>query len=352
MPNFSSINNLIETKDIAWGALADEIESRGVYEFRSNGPHVFHGPDSHHAEMALVGVAVNLLHDRHPPSHEFETWFSESDPANQYGWPTAKLPSFRSFDDYSWIESYGRLEVRAALFNAEIYTVGRLLLTNKANPGAIAAVFEQEGIFGFDEYGSLNHFDKNSNIAKSLLEALSNYASNSRPGSVLDINLLNNPTYATYGWPRDMLPDFAAVEAAKKAQVLMKSQTLKTKISEVTPPQLTSAQVQPQPQPERDMQTKERNAYNSVIAGLLWYISGDLGCEKHPDFARSNSQNALIDHLVKELKDVLPGVSTSNLKNKFKEANKLRSNIGLPPLKPERDGVVGKKIDDSNNEDA
>jgi hypothetical protein len=324
---FLSISYLLIEKDVPHGAIAEEIECFGVYAFGVGGSYVFYGPDTPQAESALNGVAVNLLHQRRPPSADFETWYLEDDPAEQYGWPTKQLPSFKQTDDYPWVEAFGRLEVRGALFNKDLYSIGRLLLTRKASPGAIVSAFENQGMFGFDDFGRLQRFNKSSDQAVAILSALANYASKSRTGVSVDVHDLDRPVYSNYGWPRDLLPNFVAIEA----QILEQVRAPILLATSATLPMSTTPQVATS---EEGLLTKERNSYNGIIAGLLTFISGELGCSKHPDFD-TNSQTKLINHLSKQLKDVLPGNSVSNLKAKFAEANKLRPQIGLPPLKPE-----------------
>lgn len=326
---FSSINHLLTQKRVPHGAVAEEIESRGVYAFDSAGAYAFYGPNSAQAESALIGVAVNLMHERNPPPADFETWYLEEDPTYHFGWPTHQLPSFKQVDDYPWVEAFARLEVRGALFNENLYSIGRLLLTRKASPGALVSAFEDGGMFGFDDFGRLKRFDKTSDQAQAILSALAESASKSRGGVITDVHDLDRAVYANFGWPRDLLPDFDAIE--QKIVEQARSGGLPTAAS--TSSNLPSS---PSLSPVADetMKTKERNSYHGIIAGLLAYISGELNCEKHPDYD-PNSQTKLINHLSRELKEVLPGNSFSNLKNKFAEANKLRPQMGLPPLKPE-----------------
>lgn len=326
---FSSINHLLTQKRVPHGAVAEEIESRGVYAFDSAGAYAFYGPNSAQAESALIGVAVNLMHERNPPPADFEAWYLEEDPTYHFGWPTQQLPSFKQVDDYPWVEAFSRLEVRGVLFNENLYSIGRLLLTRKASPGALVSAFEDGGMFGFDDFGRLKRFDKTSDQAQAILSALALSASNSRGGMIIDVHDLDRPVYAKYGWPRDLLPDFDAIEQQIVEQARSATEPTAASATSDSPASTSYSSV-----PEVSMQTKERNSYHGIIAGLLAYISGELNCQKHPDYDRS-SQTKLIEHLSKELKDVLPGNSVSNLKAKFAEANKLRPQMSLPPLKPE-----------------
>ena len=173
----TTLNHLLNRKEpIPHAGLACEIECDGVYGFDRNQNLRHFGPDSAEAQDALTGISVHLKHERVPPQPGYEEWYMEEDPTYQYGWLKDDLPNFRQTEEYSWVESFHRLESRGALFKDDIYTIGRILLMRKGKPGSIRTAIDRGGVYGFDGMGRVTYYDADDKELGELDAALAQYA--------------------------------------------------------------------------------------------------------------------------------------------------------------------------------
>jgi hypothetical protein len=212
---FLSIQTLIEEPySIPWGALAEEIESNGVYRSGQGGepPRRF-GPYSAEAQEALNSLAFALALSRRPLNADFENWYLEEDPTYSFGWPADKRPSFRQTEEYPWFEAFSRAESRARVFETPIVCIGRLLLTRKVTPGHIATVLEVDGVRGFDEFGRPATYGPDSPEVSAIKAKLADYNRCHRINPVEAAGFVGCNEFVEFGWPPETVPDFAAVAA-------------------------------------------------------------------------------------------------------------------------------------------
>lgn len=165
-----------------------------------------------------------------------------------------------------------------------------LIFGAKLDPGTLATAIELHGIHTWDRYGRRRLFLPESTEAQQALDRLAAYCVSIEKyieSHDMDEEFDRQFGGDAYGWPADQAPDFNALQK--------------------------NISTNPELQRPRHADTKSENASAGIIGGLLQYIKGELGNQKHPEF---QSEDALIDHLALKLKGYA-GLSKRNLKNKF-----------------------------------
>lgn len=335
----TTLNQLLNFKTpVPHADLATQIESKGVYGLDKHRNPRYFGPNSRQAQEALTGVSVHLNHENFPPTPEFEDWYLENDPIYFYGWPKQEVPNFSHIEDTGWIESFRLVKSTAPLFKSDIYTIGRILITRKAKPGAIKTAIERCGVYGLDGTGRVKHYAVPHNDLEELDTVLEQYAEVLMQGAEPNPSLLESAVYGRFGWPRQRLPNFAAIEAEPVPEPPDADRDSAPTTQTVEGPAVT-----PPGRVVSSISTDSGRAGNgekaniAMIAALLGFIRGDISPNKHPDFSGQTGLIALFDE------KLIPcyGTKSRNWKDKFAKANKMRSDLGLEPLDDQ--GLIVKK---------
>jgi len=326
----TTLNHLLNRKDpIPHAGLACEIECDGVYGFdRNQNPRHF-GPDSAEAQDALTGISVHLKHERVPPPPGYEEWYMEEDPTYQYGWLKDDLPNFRQTEEYSWVESFHRLESRGALFKDDIYTIGRILLMRKGKPGSIRTAIDRGGVYGFDGMGRVTYYDADDKELGELDAALEQYAQVLLRGLEPELSLIEAAACVRFGWPKMRLPDFAAIEAEPVPEPSMAVSAAATSSAVPTVAAASTGREVTLGDGSEELSARARKPYELLILGLLCVLRGEFPGSKDPEFDTDN-QEKLAEFLTKQIG--VHGAGVRSIKQKFSAANKLRSEVGLPEL--------------------
>ena len=324
-----SLNDLLNgAKPVPYAGFACEIESNGVYGFDEGHNFRHFGPDSREAQEALTGISVHLKHETSPPPPEYEDWYMEQDPTYNYGWPKDEVPSFHQTEEYRWVESIHRLKSRGALFKKDIYTVGRLLLMHKAKPGSIKTAIERTGVYRLDGMGRVKPYAKEKDLGE-LDVVLERYAEVLMQGIEPESSLLEAPAYARFGWPKERLPDFAAIEAEPVPEPSMVASAPATASAVSVVPTAAPGRKVTLGDGDEGLSTRAKKPYELLILGLLCVLRGEFAGSKDPEFDTQN-QESLAEFLTKHLGK--HGAGVTSIKQKFSAANKLRSEVGLPAL--------------------
>lgn len=182
----------------------------------------------------------------------------------------------------------------------EFVPLGYLLIEPRApqgrpwGPGTLATAIERSGIYGWDRFMRFRKFAPNSPEAAQALDALARQAQHdpddreNQPPVERDDG---TGSFYSFGWPRDKLPEFAAIEGEDADA----------------------------PAPPRRGSLRTENATLAIVGGLLAFIFGELGNKRHPDF---RSENQLIEFLEEKCKGY-GGLSKRNLQDKFAAAKAL-----------------------------
>jgi hypothetical protein len=167
--------------------------------------------------------------------------------------------------------------------------LGDLIFRTKVVPGTLATAIEMHGVHTWDRYGRRRLFLPDSAEAKQALDAIARYYSSlgGHPDDIIDGEDFYDMGGDIFGWPAEQSPNFDELQA-----------TIRTDPKPHRPPHAVE---------------KSENANIGIIGGLLQYIKGELGNQKHPEF---RSEDALIEHLELKLKGYA-GLSKRNLKDKF-----------------------------------
>ena len=324
-----SLNDLLNgTKPVPYAGFACEIESNGVYGFDEGHNFRHFGPDSREAQEALTGISVHLKHETSPPPPEYEDWYMEQDPTYNYGWPKDEVPSFHQTDEYGWVESIHRLKSRGALFKEDIYTIGRLLLMHKAKPGSIKTAIERNGVYRLDGMGRVKPHAKEKDLGE-LDAVLERYAEVLMQGIEPESSLLEAPAYARFGWPKERLPDFAAIAAEPVPEPSTAASAPATSSTVPVVATATPGRKVTLGDGDEGLSARARKPYELLILGLLCVLRGEFPGSKDPEFDTDN-QEKLAEFLTKHLGK--HGAGVTSIKQKFSAANKLRSEVGLPAL--------------------
>ncbi len=166
-----------------------------------------------------------------------------------------------------------------------------LLYKEKLQPGTIASAVEQYGVYTWDRFGRLRNYLLGTPEAEAALNLLAAHYHNEYVSiHAHPYDLFDYAEQAPYGWPKEKQPDFKNLEES-------------------------TIQEPKKPSPRHSME-KANNANAVIIGGLLQFIKGEMGNQRHPDF---QSEAQLIAFLEKKLGGYL-GVSERNLKDKFARA--------------------------------
>ena len=360
LPNFMEINEEINPKlvtlySLIFGAhkhifvsyqeLAWEIERNGVYGYDSiPKKYIKHSPDSRSVDHALMGLSVYYdisISDWPDCEREPFGYDPDDDPTCRYGWPNGELPEFKPPNDEErpdWLDCFHRLksEFRTAFFKTDLFTVGRILIFNKATPAQLLNAIEKYGIHGYDKVGRLK-FDKPTEIqdvfhsvSLDLIPAVEKYSEPFLLKGRYNLDALQNESFAKYGWPRDKLPDFKAIE--NNSSSASEEQDIDTSASSSIKPaiQFRSASAEESISTSSDdLSPQSKKGYDLLVLGLLAFINGEFTPQRDSDPYTKQ------DDLAKLLKDRIDAHSMSivSIKTKFGAANALRNTVNLKPLK-------------------
>ena len=360
LPNFVEIDEeinpkLITLSSLIFGAhkhifvsyeeLAWEIERNGLYGYDSAAKkYIKHSPDSRSVDHALMGLSVYYDIstsgwpdcEREPFGHD-----PEDDPTCHYGWPSGELPQFEPPNDEErphWLDCFHRLksEFRTAFFKTDLFTVGRILIFNKATPAQLLNAIEKYGIHGYDKVGRLK-FEKPTEIQDSfhsvnldLIPAVENYAAPYLLKGRYDVDALQNENFAKYGWPRDQLPDFKAIE--NNSPSVSEEQDIDSSAPSSSKPTISPRSANADESlstSSDDLSPQSKKGYDLLVLGLLAFINGEFTPQRDTDPYTKQ------DDLAQLLKDRIDahGMSIGTIKTKFGVANALRDTVNLKPLK-------------------
>lgn len=352
--NFATLDLLLnpaEFDSYEHHALAEEIERNGAYRFLGGGKIKHFSGRSIDAETALIGISQHYHHCESRDSIDYESWSIEDEHSAVFGWPKNDLPKWTCDPkEYHWIRPFCRLTERGTFGNEEICSIARLLLTRKATPAGILCAIEDLGVIKIDDthrmsYVSSDIFDL---YSTGLAEGVEAYAKTYNSGYTYkaDCDLLTEWKFLVHGWPYDNLPNFEELIKEHRRKILLSVSKAKPSAEKMPLKEISTATPQPTQQPtpqptqqptqqpitnseEREVFGKSRTSYEHIICALLSYISGERTTNKHPDY---KNQTTLIKYLVSKHEGVT-GITVSNLKSVFAEANKRRDNLNLQELR-------------------
>ena len=313
------------------GALAWEIEHHGIYGYTQKMAFEKYSANSKNAHEALTAISVYLAINNSDSPWQ-EPYDPEDDPTCMFGWPESDFPKFKGPSEEAipdWLETFHSLEgkCRASFFKEDLYTIGRVLATNKATPGSIQSAMEKEGVYGYDKTGRLIFYKPDplpgsgmktfgiADIEIALGEFTKPILRTGRP----DYSLFEKDEFSLYGWPHDKLPNFKAITADQKILHAISKNPIEDATKDEAQSESKRASADPVDSSADELSSHDKKAYLKVIAGLMWLIQGRTTGVKHPAY---KNEAALIRLLMEHMKNV-PGANERNLKDRFRDVKGL-----------------------------
>jgi hypothetical protein len=345
-PSFVTLDRIIFSPvdsryHIDFHRLALEIEKNGIFGYHNYPRYKKYSANSSEAQHALFAVSAYYSNSTSDNPRD-EVFPPEEDPVCIYGWPESDFPKFEELeapDPPQWLDSFCQINFNRcrSFFKEDLYTVGRVLATDKASPAVIQTAFETVGVYGYDRMGRLV-FHKPQPVPglKTFLISdiqvdLASFAEPIIKRGVVDYKLFDSDAFALYGWPHDKLPDFKSIAAGStildaiskdpisereesEATAVRPVQVAKEAGAEITGQQLTDA---------------SKRGYDLLILGLLAFINGEFVPKRGTDpYTKQEDLAELLRLRVESY-----GLSLTSIKTKFSAANALRPVASLPELK-------------------
>jgi hypothetical protein len=320
---FISINDILDKRKAPPGEVAAWIEANGVWAFNEYQTLDLYPPQSPQAQLALSGIAFWIRSEQGSVHPDFEAWYLEDDPTYRHGWPGHSVPRFGKTYFPQSEKARARLVVRKSFFTPELRTLGRLLVLQEARPGEIATSIEQGGIYGFDDYGRVVHFARDTAQSQEALSALKRYSDLSNRAAVTpDLLQLDEEAYTRFGWPPQGSRPAAPPRAAHGADPALAAVESASGVG--------SGKQSADDSSDPNIGNR-KSSYDALILGLLCFIRGEITGEPHVHWKEPRGQNDLIRN-IREKIPRLRGLRETNIRKMFADANKLRPEANLPRL--------------------
>jgi hypothetical protein len=302
MTDFVTIDRIIKHKWInLYLSLAEEIDARGVYSSQG----VFFSANSREAQEAISAIAAMAR-----TCDEFGVEMEYADgvlveaakPTSKFGWPKSKLPEFSYSDSLGWVANFFSfawdIEVHdhpdvpstykfyvsreKLIYHRGLYSLSRILLTEKYTTEQIADEIERGGIFGFGSAGRITKFEMgdSSKNCENCIHSLTLFRQRlDEIDKSPAFEMLRDSAYAKFGWRHDNLPIFlrSNLNVEQGVDILKEDPDA----IDVDP----SEEIKPSKRDE------------AAIAVLVAYLEGKLTGVAHPDFVKKGAQEFLINFI-------------------------------------------------------
>jgi hypothetical protein len=321
--------------------LAMEIERNGVYGYKKFPSVIKHSANSAQAQEAITALSVYMA-DANSDNPHHELYSPEEDPTCMYGWPEDNFPRFRGPSDEErpeWLEALHQIKnrCRRAFFREDLYTIGRILATNKATPAVIQTAIETFGVYGYDALGRVEFHKPESNPAErarhigDLEDALVEFARPLMKQGYPNYEVFDLDAFAMYGWPHDKLPDFRFIASTMTVRDSSKVTSIPSapRAQEILTPEEPVNGSSAVGQAEVEGLGAAKEGYDLLVLGLLAFINGEYPAQPNTD--PYTKQNDLIKILQVHMGETY-GLGSTSIRKKFGAANALRPRVNLPPL--------------------
>lgn len=270
--NFRSLYYLLnKSKPINRSALIDEIESNGIFLSMKNVKTFYHvDRDSKMVAPSIQAIdqSIDSVH-RQIGLGYVEPWVVEHPAIFEYGWPSDQVPEFPAVGLSTWFYGANSMKNLSSLYNDDLYTVGRIFIVKEVKPAVMKRVINNQGIFGFDEYGDLKRFSFDDEELTKFKDILKKYASLLITENSINLNFFDEEQFFRFGWPRGELPSFASVP--KGYGLSEEENTPATNMAEKTASTNDNSNVDLEPE-ELLSSLSERQSYQAMIGGLIAFI--------------------------------------------------------------------------------
>ncbi len=327
---------------VGYADVGIEVERNGIYGYNPFPAFVRFSANSREAQSALCAISVYLA-DSNSDNPRHELYSPEDDPTYTFGWPEDDFPQFRAPSDEQipeWVEAFRQIEQRCrkSFFKEDLYTIGRVLATNKATTGEVLTAIEQEGVYGYDRTGRLL-FHKPIGIGgltttavDEVESALADFARPILKQGFPDYALFDRDAFALYGWPHDKVPAFKSIVAGliisdAKPTFNLIDQGMLGEEKNKSLQQVPSGSGKPS---NIILSDGSKKGYDLLVLSLLAFINGE--CPPISSKDPYTKQDDLVATIMKHFGEQ-HGLKTTSIKSKFGAANKLRAMVGLSPLK-------------------
>jgi len=316
MENFLSLRHLLEEDHLAPESLVATIDQYGIdHLFHPEKPPIKHGRNRWQSYEAISLLSAYVDKTSGNGKLKVKSFLYQDIDLDRLGWMRLSFELSSAKPRLSWLKQLHKRSDLFTLWSPSLLTVGRVLLMEKADIGAIATAIETLGIHGIDRFGRIKWYAPQSEEAKLGLDELALfYTEHLMLPSILDA-FSNKSIFQRFGWMHERSPDLKAIEAEHE----------RLQLAQLNPASSTT---------EDDDSPNGAKAKMTVIAGLLALSDGRLTGRKHPEF---ESQASLVALLSARL-NPLYGSKEGAIDRKFGEANKILKALNLATTK-----VSGKK---------
>lgn len=302
MTDFVTIKDIVEVSFLrnVYLGLAEEVDLNGIFSL-----HGFCPANSREAQQAISAIsAMSRICDELGGEREDAdpAIVKAAKPAASFGWPKGKLPKFSESRSLGWLENYlsfaWDIEVHEnadvpcfynmyvlrekLIYHRDLYSLSRILLTEKATTEQLADEIERGGIFGFGSAGRITKFEMgdSSKNCENCIHSLTLFRQRlDEIDKFPAFELLRDSAYARFGWKYDSLPIFmrSNINAEQDIDILKDD----AGVSE--------------DEPSEDIKPSKRD--EAAIAVLIAYLEGKLTGVAHPDFQKKGAQGFLINFI-------------------------------------------------------
>lgn len=305
MEDFLSLRHLLEEDHLTPESLVATIDQYGIdHKFHPDKPPLKYGANSLEAFEAISLLSAYLNHKVSGKPIDIKGFIFEEFDLDRLGWMRLAFNQSHAKTKFGWLKKLSERSEMLTLWNERLHTLGRLLLMEKADIGALATAIETLGVHGIDRYGRVKWYDPASGEAQSVLDDLAWFhAEHFMLPSIFDV-FVNKEKFQTFGWIHEQLPDFKSIEINHKKAQLINVRQLQA--------------VEPD-----DEAPNAAKAKMTLIAGLFGLISGHLTGKPHPAF---QSQTQLVELLISHIGKRY-GNSETSIDQKLGEANRILNDI-------------------------